>query len=213
MCTECWGQVRFIVPPFCERCGLPFEGEIDGQFECTNCREMDLHFAAARSAVAARGPVLEAIHRYKYDGHLWFEEFLIELLLARAREWFASEKCDAIVPVPLYPVKERERGFNQAERLARRLGAAVKVSVEGKFLKRTLPTPSQTRLSRSQRAQNMRNAFRLRRERDLKGKHFVLLDDVFTTGATTSACARLLKRAGAERVTVWTVARANFTAE
>lgn len=213
VCTECWGQVRFIVPPFCERCGLPFEGEIDGQFECTNCREMDLHFAAARSAVAARGPVLEAIHRYKYDGHLWFEEFLIELLLARAREWFASEKCDAIVPVPLYPVKERERGFNQAERLARRLGAAVKVSVEGKFLKRTLPTPSQTRLSRSQRAQNMRNAFRLRRERDLKGKHFVLLDDVFTTGATTSACARLLKRAGAERVTVWTVARANFTAE
>jgi ComF family protein len=169
-----------------------------------------LHFVAARSSVAARGPVLEAIHRYKYDRHLWFEEFLVELLLVRAREWFAQEKCDGIVPVPLFPVKQRERGFNQAERLARRLGAAVNVRVEGELLKRTQPTPSQTRLSRAQRAENMRNAFALKADESLRGAHFVLVDDVFTTGATTSACARLLMQAGAERVTVWTVARAEF---
>src|SRR5689334_12491780 len=79
VCEDCRSQVRFIEPPFCECCGLPFEGEITGTFECTNCREMELHFASARSAVTAREPVLDAIHRYKYNGQLWFEEFFAEL--------------------------------------------------------------------------------------------------------------------------------------
>ena len=210
VCGDCRAEVRFIEAPFCERCGLPFEGEITGAFECTNCREMELHFASARSAVAARGPVLEAIHRYKYDGKLWFEEFLTELFVRGARDWFGENKVDALLPVPLFPVKQRERGFNQAERLARRLSAAVNVPVRIDLLKRVLPTPSQTRLSRTQRADNMRKAFALKRTQRFDGMTFVLIDDVFTTGATTSACAKLLLRAGAERVAVWTVARAEF---
>jgi len=210
VCAECCKEVRFIVPPFCERCGLPFRGEIDIAFECGNCREMELHFASARSAVAARGPVLEAIHHYKYNGQLWYEEFLLGLFLPAAREWFARERCDAIVPVPLFSVRKRERGFNQAERLARRLSLAVNVPMENKRLKRTMPTPTQTRLSRTERAENMRSAFALWRSEGIQGKHFVLVDDVFTTGATTSACAKLLLKAGAKRVNVWTVARAEF---
>jgi competence protein ComFC len=210
VCPECWKQVRFIVPPFCDRCGLPFVGEIEVAFECGNCHEMELHFTSARSAVTARGPVLEAIHHYKYNGHLWYEEFLIGLLRPAAREWFAQERCEALVPVPLFPVKQRERGFNQAERLARRLSSIVNVPMENELLKRTLPTPSQTRLSRSERAENMRNAFALRQQNRIEGGHFVLVDDVFTTGATTSACAKLLLKAGAERVSVWTIARAEF---
>lgn len=210
VCSECCKQVRFIVPPFCERCGLPFPGEIDVAFECGNCREMELHFVSARSAVAAHGPVLEAIHRYKYQGQLWYEEFLLGQLLPVAREWFVQEGCKAIVPVPLHSVKQRERGFNQAERLARRLSSTVNVPMENQWLKRTLPTPSQTRLSRTERAENMRNAFVWRGREGIKGGHVVLVDDVFTTGATTSACAKLLLKAGAERVSVWTVARAEF---
>jgi ComF family protein len=107
-------------------------------------------------------------------------------------------------------VKKREREFNQADRLALRLGKAVDVQVETHLLKRVIPTPTQTRLSRVQRADNMRNAFRLTTNEELAGKKFVLIDDVFTTGATTSACAKLLLKAGAERVAVWTVARAEF---
>jgi competence protein ComFC len=210
VCPECRALVSFIEPPFCERCGLPFEGEITTEFECTNCGEMDLQFSAARSAVAARGPVLDAIHRYKYDGQLWFEEFLCELLVRGARDWFRDGCCDALVPVPLFPVKERERGFNQAERLARRLGAAVNIPVNARLLKRVLPTPTQTRLSRAQRADNMRHAFAMRNAEHLQGATFVLVDDVFTTGATTSACAKLLLKAGAVNVAVWTVARAEF---
>lgn len=210
VCHSCRAQVRFILPPFCERCGLPFHGEIDVAFECSNCREMELHFRAARSAVVAHGPVLDAIHHYKYDGHLWFERFLMDMFAPVACEWFAREHCAALLPVPLFPVRERERGFNQAERLARRLGAVVNVPVESGWLKRTVPTPTQTRLSRKQRAENMRNAFALRRNARFDGEHFVLVDDVFTTGATTSACAKLLLKAGAGRVSVWTVARAEF---
>ena len=210
VCASCREEVRFIAAPFCERCGLPFEGEITSRFECSNCQEMELHFASARSAVAARGPVLDAIHRYKYDGEMWFEEFLAGLFAEGARDWFRDHQVDALLPVPLFPVKQRERGFNQAERLARRLGKCMEVPVDVSLLKRVLPTPSQTRLSRLQRADNMRNAFQLRRKERLNGGAFVLIDDVFTTGATTSACAKLLMKAGAQNVSVWTVARAEF---
>ncbi|HEY0548498.1 MAG TPA: ComF family protein [Verrucomicrobiae bacterium] len=210
VCADCRAKVRSTCAPFCERCGLPFGGEITGSFECANCREMELHFASARSAVTAHGPVLDAIHRYKYDGQMWFEEFLTELFVRGASDWFREHAVDALVPVPLYPVKQRERGFNQAERLARRLGAAVNVPVRNDILKRVLPTPTQTRLSRTQRAENMRHAFALKREERFKGATFVLIDDVFTTGATASACAKLLLKTGCERVTVWTVARAEY---
>jgi ComF family protein len=206
----CRAQVRFIEPPFCDRCGLPFEGEINASFQCTNCREMELHFSSARSAVAAHGPVLDAIHKYKYDGQMWFEDFLAELFIARALDWCQGEPCDVLVPVPLFPVKEREREFNQAERLARRVSEAINVPVDSRLLRRVIPTPTQTRLSRKQRADNMRSAFALRRPQKLDGKSFVLIDDVFTTGATTSACAKVLLKAGVERVSVWTVARAEF---
>jgi len=115
-----------------------------------------------------------------------------------------------LLPVPLFPVKQRERGFNQAGRLAYRLGRAIGVPVEHRWLRRVVATPSQTRLSRSQRADNMRSAFARRGPVRLDGLNLVLVDDVFTTGATTSACARLLLRSGAARVVVWTVARAEF---
>jgi len=81
VCSNCWQQVRFIRPPFCDRCGLPFEGDITTKFECANCREMELHFSSARSAVVAKTAVLEIIHRYKYSRQLWFEPFLADLLL------------------------------------------------------------------------------------------------------------------------------------
>jgi ComF family protein len=117
------------------------------------------------------------------------------------------EKWDWIVPVPLHPAKEREREFNQAERLAVRLGAAIGIPVKTKLLRRIAATPTQTLLTRDRRAANMRNAFALRPGQKPAGRRIVLVDDVFTTGATTSACARALRKAGAGDICVWTVAR------
>ena len=205
--ARCWSQVRFIKPPFCERCGLPFEGDITTPFECTNCREMELHFTSARSAVVARGVVLEAIHRFKYQRQLWFEHFLAGLFLREAVPALRGQNWNLIVPVPLHSVRQREREFNQAERLAAHLGTATKIPLNRRLLRRVTATATQTLLTRQQRAANMRGAFAIRPGVRLNGERVILVDDVFTTGATTSACAQVLLAAGAGDVCVWTVAR------
>jgi ComF family protein len=203
VCSKCWTQVRFIRPPFCERCGLPFEGDITTVFECTNCREMELHFSSARSAVVAKTIVLEIIHRFKYQRELWFEPFLADLLLREALPALRGQNWDFIAP----SVKEREREFNQAELIAKHLSVAVKIPLNSQLLRRVSPTMTQTRLTKQQRAENMRGAFAIRGGVKLNGEKIIVVDDVFTTGATTSACAQALRAAGAGEVCVWTVAR------
>lgn len=210
VCGACWsgrGAVKFIVPPFCDRCGLPFEGDITSAFECPNCRDMGLHFEFARAAVAAQGIVREVIHRYKYDRALWFEPFLSDLMVRAAPAWLRKEDWDLIVPVPLHWMKHREREFNQAERLSRCLATVTGIPVEIRLLKRVLSTQTQTRLTRRQRDENVRRAFTYCGRSNLNGQRVILVDDVLTTGATTSACAGVLKGSGAEKVCVWTVAR------
>jgi ComF family protein len=208
VCAQCWRQVRFIVPPLCERCGLPFEGDIGDRFECANCREMDLRFSTARSSVAAKGLVLDLIHRWKYARELWFEPFLAGLLVREAAPALRAEGWDLIVPVPLHPHKQAEREFNQAEHLARHLADALRLPVHTRLIRRVLPTRTQTQLARAERAKNMHRAFGPGPDAEAaRGRRLVLVDDVLTTGATTSACADVLKACGATDVCVWTVAR------
>jgi competence protein ComFC len=206
VCRKCWTGVRFIKPPFCARCGLPFAGDITTPFECANCRDQELHFSSARAAVAAKGVTLEIIHRFKYQRALWFAPFLADLLQRAAVPVLHAEKWDLLVPVPLHPTKEREREFNQAEHIARGLAAALALPVRTDLVRRALPTRTQTLLTKSQRAANVRRAF-VGGGRQLHGERIILVDDVLTTGATTSACARALRQAGAGEVCVWTVAR------
>jgi ComF family protein len=118
-----------------------------------------------------------------------------------------GQSWDFIVPVPLHPLKEREREFNQAEIFARRLAAATTIPLHTKLLSRIAPTATQTLLSREQRARNMANAFTTPAGLRLDGKRIVIVDDIFTTGATTNDCARALREAEAADVCVWTVAR------
>lgn len=207
VCTRCAQKVRFVVEPFCERCGLPFEGDITTKFECSNCREMELHFTRARAAVVANDFLLDVLHRYKYSRAVWFEPFLAGLLARQAAPALRGGAWDLLVPVPLHSVKEREREFNQAERLATRLGQAVNLPVDAHLLRRARPTQTQTRLSRADRATNVARAFAPRDGVTLRGERIVLVDDVLTTGATTSACAQALRAAGAGDVCVWTLAR------
>jgi ComF family protein len=150
---------------------------------------------------------LEVIHRYKYYGALWFEPFLANLLIREAAPVLQAQEWDLIVPVPLHPLKRREREFNQAERLARRLSRAADIPCDFRLLRRVVVTRTQTQLSRAERAANMAGAFRMRSGRVLDGQRIVLVDDVFTTGATTNACAKVLSDNGAGAVCVWTVAR------
>jgi ComF family protein len=204
---RCRELVKLIEPPFCKRCGLPYEGDITVSFACSNCHEMELHFTHARSAVAARGLVLDVIHRYKYRGARWFEPFLAGLLMHQAAPVLREAHWDLIVPVPLHPLKQAEREFNQAERLARRLSTATEIPLAHRLLRRVQATRTQTRLTRQQRADNVCGAFALSPGACPAGQRIVLVDDVLTTGATTSACAKVLMDAQADQVCVWTLAR------
>jgi ComF family protein len=207
VCPACWARVRFIRPPFCDRCGLPFAGELTTGFVCTNCHDLTFHFAWARSAVHAKSVTLEAIHRFKYSGARWFEFFLADLLVREAAAPLRAEKWDYLVPVPLHPVKLREREFNQAERLASHLSRATGIPLNLDLLVRVHATATQTLLTRAERAANMKRAFAVPPGVPVKGRRIVLVDDVFTTGATTNAGAAALRAAGAAAVGVWTVAR------
>ncbi len=207
VCGDCRAEARFIEPPFCERCGRPFQGNLAAPFECSDCLETGWAFTRARAAAVARDRVLEAIHLYKYGRALWLEPFLAGLLISRAAPALAAGPWDALVPVPLHAKRQREREFNQAERLARRLSQATGIPVNRRLLVRLAPTGTQTLLSRSERLANVRAAFGLRHGARTQGGRFVLIDDVMTTGATTGACAAVLRAAGAAEVWVWTVAR------
>lgn len=218
--AKCREEVEFIAEPYCDRCGSAFEGAISTLFECGNCRGMTWHFCYARAAVAATGVVRDIIHGYKYNRALWFELFLAELLVKTAAPRLLREDWDMVVPVPLHPSREKEREFNQAEKLARHLADAIGLALETRLLKRTGITQTQTHLSRDERAANVRNAFAIRKTQarkpvrsiggatgTLQGARVVLVDDVLTTGATASECAKALRKAGADEVCVWTVAR------
>ncbi len=206
----CRAQFRRLEPPFCHRCGLPFPGAITEAFECANCREADFAFESVRAAVLAEGPAREVIHRFKYHRAVWFEPLLGRLLAQTATPLLANRGWDLLVPVPLYPVKERDREFNQAHRLALHLGRALELPVRADLVRRIEPTATQTRLSREERAANVRRAFRRVDGVHLEGASVVVVDDVLTTGATTDAVARQLRKLGAARVCVWAVARATL---
>jgi ComF family protein len=129
-------------------------------------------------------------------------------LLRQALPVLRGGNWNVVVPVPLHPTKLREREFNQAARLGGHLARALGVPLAEKALRRVRPTRTQTLLTRQQRAENMRRAFGPGRGADaVRGRGVVLVDDVLTTGATTNACAEILRKAGAADVCVWTVAR------
>jgi ComF family protein len=180
---------------------------VHNSFECSNCSPLDLQFRYARSIIAAKGVGLELIHRYKYQRALWFDPLFAELLADHARPQLAPSDWDVIVPVPLHPLKHREREFNQAERLADHLGRATGLPVDRGALRRISCTRTQTTLTRSERAANVRHAFEAARPLPCGRRRVILIDDVLTTGSTLSECARALRCAGAADVCAWTLAR------
>ena len=160
------------------------------------------------AAYRGRGIVRQIIHEFKY-GHQVHLRHLVARWLCAAfdDERLRVRQFDMIVPVPLHPTRQRERGFNQASLLAELLAARVSIPCKP-MLKRVRYTTTQTALDRTERMENLHNAFRLRRNSDVRGLHVLLVDDVLTTGSTLSECARVLKRAGAISVYAATAARA-----
>ena len=210
LCGDCWDHLERLRPPFCVICGLPF-----GSFEaggkassrCEACRRRRPPFAYARAVTLYGDTVREALHAFKFRGKPSLSRALGDLVAAEGAGVIPVESVDCLIPVPLHPQREAERGFNQSALLARRVGRRWEIPVLEGVLRRTAPTRSQTELSGDERRRNVSGAFTLRRPRAVTDRHVLLIDDIFTTGATVSECSRVLLNGGAATVGVLTVAR------
>lgn len=208
LCDRCEGKIVRIVRPFCETCSEPFDGSINTAFSCANCAHRTIHFKAAVAAYRGRGIVRDVIHEFKYNRQIHLRHLVARWLRAALDdERLRGQQFDVLVPVPLHPARQRERGFNQATLLAELLSAHAAIPCRS-LLKRIRYTTTQTALDRAERMENLHNAFRLRKNTDVRGLRMLLIDDVLTTGSTLSECARVLKRAGAKSVHAATAARA-----
>jgi competence protein ComFC len=208
LCVECRDRAPRIVAPCCEKCSEPFSGAITGSFACGNCADQTLHFEAAVAGYRARGIVRRLIHEFKYQERSYLRHVIGEWLAAVLDDPRMNPgRFDIIVPVPLHPARQRERGYNQAALIAQLLAARMSLPLK-LALDRIRYTTTQTAFDRAQRMENLRNAFRLRPRRDVQDLRVLLVDDVLTTGSTLSECARVLREAGASSVYAATAARA-----
>ena len=193
--------------PFCEQCGEMYEGALTTRFVCTNCKERSWTLAWARATFPMIGIVRHVILSHKYQGEFHYLNQMADWLEEGFRRHAAIEPWDALVSVPLHPVRRRERGFNQSHELAKELGRRQRIPVWS-CLSRRRPTSQQATLARYGRLRNLKGAFELKSQFDVSGKTLLIVDDVFTTGATAEACSRVLMHNNACRVAVLTLARA-----
>jgi len=205
-CVDCLRGARALDGAYCGVCGRPFPDGSGGVRECSACSKSPPAFKLARAPYLFEGIIRDAVHHYKYRGFRAMEGFLAATFDGRLHGWFGE--VDVVAPVPLHPSRLRKRGFNQSLMLAKTAAEELcaRLSVDG--LARTRNTRPQVELDVVERENNVRGAFAAVRPYEFDGKDVLLVDDVYTTGATVRECARVLRRAGARSVCVLTVARA-----
>ena len=216
VCGGCVGSIKAIEGLVCEICGerVPDTSHAVAETKCMLCRRARLPFAKAMAYGSYNGALRGMVHLLKYEGVLPAADLLACLLAPVLADLAAQCEGEALlIPVPLFKGKQRQRDFNQSEIIARstlkrlpELSARKLKLAEGALI-RLRDTRSQTGLTRHQRRENMRGAFAVRDAALVTGRDVILIDDVLTTGTTAAECARVLRRAGAKKVYVATVAR------
>lgn len=206
LCTSCAREIFVCQPPACHTCGYPFFGELSGSRSCPHCAELTPQFEEGKALFLAKGPARSLLHELKYQSGFYALRDIHKLI--KDQTHFTKYLTNSrLIPVPLHPVKERERGFNQSKKIADLLcRASNSRTIVDPILKRTHYTQTQTRLNRKDRQRNVKNAFALRPNAVLiPDQQYILVDDVFTTGSTLNACAAVLRNAGVERLKVVTI--------
>ena len=232
ICKECLASFSRIKDAVCDLCGRPLEAMSQPQAECEelgsatsratshatsqatgpglciSCRANPFHFERARSFARYEGSLVRAIILLKFEEMEpladWFAERLEETVRIYAKEM----QADLIVPVPLHKIRRRERGFNQAELLSKRLARRLGIPHQAVLLVRKRPRPDKHLLTSHERWEAVRGAFAARAGSQVDKRRVLLVDDVMTTGATLDACAKALRDAGASSVLGLTIARA-----
>lgn len=210
LCAPCKGDIGFIQQPHCFHCGVPADLSYaypHEEFVCGDCRKTPFKFDIARSLGFYDTVLRTTIHHFKYRKQVGVLREM-DLLL----EKYFQENPDfgqnfTVSPIPLHFNKMKERGFDQAFLIARQVARVLKLPLEGGLLRRVKATSPQATMTRAERARNIKGAFEINRPELVKGKNILLVDDVFTTGATVNEAAKILKKKGAGKVYVFTLGR------
>ncbi|MEE9347029.1 MAG: ComF family protein [Robiginitomaculum sp.] len=205
--SELWAAVRFLDDPCCAACGFPFEYDHGTAVLCGACSARKPSYRHARAAMAYDDDSRKLVLDFKHGGHTAGLS-IFATHMARAGRAFLGD-ADFLVPVPLHRSRLLRRRYNQATILGRALAAQTGRAFDAGILRRAKKTSTQGGKSARERRRNVSGAFAVRERAKprLKGAHIVLIDDVFTSGATLESCARALKKNGAGTVDALTLAR------
>jgi ComF family protein len=207
LCGQCWPKLKFLERPWCVVFGTPFSHDMGEGFLSAEAIANPPPFARARAAVAYSGIARQMVQALKYRDRTDLAPWMARWMLRAGSELLAD--TDVVVPVPLHGRRFFSRRFNQSAELARAIGALSGKRFEPSAVRRVKVTRQQVVLGPREREDNVRGAFRVPLEGEIhvRGRRVLVVDDVYTTGATVSAVTRALKRAGAARVDVVTFAR------
>ncbi|PRX10602.1 ComF family protein [Martelella mediterranea] len=207
LCVACWSDIRFIERPYCAVLGTPFSHDLGPDIISAEAIANPPDFDRLRSAAFYSGTVRNLVHALKYRDNTHLAVMMAEWM-RRADDGMIA-RCDGIAAVPLHPTRMMSRRFNQSAELARNLAKLTGKPFLPGLLRRKRRTSQQVGLSRTAREDNVRGAFALSPDREdaVFGRSILLIDDVYTTGATVSAAARALRRKGAAEISVLTFAR------
>lgn len=202
ICPACRQSLPYVLEPRCMKCGKPVRTE--EQEYCTDCTRHDLAFEQGRSVWTHTGNVPQAVYQFKFHNKRYYAEIFAQAMWERYGRWIGEKKIKTIIPVPLHPSKRRRRGFNQAELLAEELGKRAGLPVEARAVIRLKKTRPQKQLNHNERQRNLKGAFGVKR--DWSPVDTVLLvDDIYTTGNTIHRIAKVLQRAGVQKVYFLTI--------
>ncbi|MCU6762692.1 DNA utilization protein GntX [uncultured Roseburia sp.] len=203
ICPECKKKLIYIAGSYCMKCGKPLVSQEEEY--CSDCIRRRHEFDAGRSLFSYQGEVRSSLYRFKYGNKRSYAFFYGSEICKQLETWIRRCGIDYLIPIPLYKKKKRKRGYNQAEVLARVLSRNLSVPVLSSGLVRVKNTSPQKELSAAERRKNLAGAFACFSE-SVRGKTILLTDDIYTTGATADAAAKVLKAAGARRVYMVSIA-------
>ena len=208
LCSDCLNELKFITRPFCNCCGYPFdlqEYEVLKTFLCAKCAAKYYKFDKARSAVCYNEMSKNIILPFKHADKTRYKNFISKLMINAGADLFVD--ADVIIPVPIHFTRLLKRKYNQSTLIGNIISKNTKIPIFYDVLIRVKKTKSQGHLTVKQRKVNISNAFITRNNDKIKGKTILLIDDVFTSGATLNECSKILKKADAKKVYVLTFAR------
>ena len=197
ICKSCMEEVIYINEPSCKKCGKQLENE--RQEYCGDCNRKRHFYEQGKALFSYQKEMKLSMYRFKYSGRREYADFFAEEVARKYGRWIMQREIDVIVPVPMYAAKKRNRGYNQAEVFAKALAREMMLPVDVDLIARKKNTMPQKSLNDRQRKDNLKGAFQVRTN-IVKYSKILLVDDIYTTGATIDAIAELLKKSGAKEV-------------